>query len=165
MAIKKDKKRAIVSTFADILEKAGSVVFVQFDKLTVKDAQALRRTLRASEVGYKVGKKSLLKRALEAKGFSGEIPTLPGEIAVAFGTDPIAPAREVFGFQKDHKGLVTIVGGVYEGSYQDQDKMMSLATIPSREVLLSQIAWLLKSPMQRLAIAVNEVAKKTATSS
>ncbi len=159
MAINKDKKREIVSSFADILKTAQSVVFVQFDKLTVKDAQALRRSLRAQDVGYKVGKKSLLKRALDSHGYEGELPNLPGEIAVAYGTDPIAPAREVFSFQKDHKGLVTIVGGIYEGAYKDQVNMTALATIPSREVLLSQIAWLLKSPMQRLAIAVNEVAK------
>jgi len=165
MAITKEKKQSIVSSFTDILGGAESVVFVQFDKLTVKDAQALRRALRAQGVGYKVGKKSLLTRALNARSYDGVLPTLPGEIAVAYGTDSIAPAREVYEFQKTHKGLVSIVGGIYEGVYKDQASMLSLATIPSREVLLSQIAWLLKSPMQRLAIAVSEVGKAKATSS
>lgn len=159
MAINKEKKQSIVSSFADILSGSQSVVFVKFDRLTVKDAQALRRQLRASGVGYKVGKKTLLKRALDAHGYEGALPELPGEIALAYGTDPIAPAREVFDFQKGHKDMVSIVGGIYEGVYKDQATMLSLATIPSREVLLSQIAWLLKSPMQRLAIAVNEVSK------
>lgn len=159
MAINKEKKQSIVSSFADILSGSQSVVFVKFDRLTVKDAQALRRQLRASGVGYKVGKKTLLKRALDAHGYEGALPELPGEIALAYGTDPIAPAREVFDFQKGHKDMVSIVGGIYEGAYKDQATMLSLATIPSREVLLSQIAWLLKSPMQRLAIAVNEVSK------
>lgn len=160
MAITKEKKHAIVSSFADILANAQSVVFVKFDKLTVKDAQELRRQLRASGVGYKVGKKTLLKRALADHGYAGELPELPGEIAVAYGTDPIAPAREVYDFQKGHKEQISIVGGIFEGTYKDQGTMLSLATIPSREVLLSQIAFLLKSPMQRLAIAVNEVAKQ-----
>ncbi len=160
MAIKKDKKREIVSSFAEILSSAQSVVFVKFDKLTVKEAQALRRQLRASGVGYKVGKKTLLNRALDEHGFRVDLPGLPGEIAVAYGTDPLAPAREVYDFQKGHKDQIAIVGGIFEGSYKDQTTMLSLATIPSREVLLSQIAFLLKSPMQRLAIAVNEVAKQ-----
>lgn len=160
MAITKEKKQLIVSSFADILKNAQSVVFVQFNKLTVKDAQALRRALRAQGVGYKVGKKTLLKRALVAHGYEGDIPELQGEIAVAYGTDSIAPAREVYAFQKENKDVVAIVGGIYEGSYKDQTSMLSIATIPSRDVLLSQIAWLLASPMQRLAIAVNEVAKK-----
>lgn len=159
MAITKAKKQSIVASFSDILSNAASVVFVKFDKLTVKDAQALRRSLRAEGVGYKVGKKSLLKRALVSHGYKGELPDLPGEIAVAYGTDPIASAREVYNFQKMNKEFVSIVGGIFEGQYKNQADMLSLATIPSRDVLLSQIAWLLKSPMQRLAIAVNEVAK------
>ncbi len=162
MAITKAKKQEIVSSFSDILSSASSFVFVKFDKLTVKDAQALRRTLRTGGIGYKVGKKTLLKRALDERGYKGELPELEGEIAIAYGTDPIAPAREVYGFQKTHKDNVAIVGGIFEGAYKDQAAMLSLATIPSREVLLSQIAWLLKSPMQRLAIAIAAVAEKKA---
>jgi len=159
MAISKDKKQTIVASFTDMLKDAQSVAFVQFNKLTVKDANALRRALRASNVTYKVGKKTLLKRVLDDMGVKGEMPTLDGEIAVAASTDLLAPAREVYEFQKTHKDMVTLVGGVFEGTYKDQSAMLSIATIPSREVLLSQIAYLLKSPMQRLAIAVNEVSK------
>ncbi len=56
--------------------------------------------------------------------------------------------------------MLNILGGIFEGKFVDSTYMMELATIPSREVLLSKIAFLLKSPMQRLAIAVNEVSKK-----
>lgn len=160
MAISKEKKQSIVSSFSDILGSANSVVFVQFDKLTVQTSNAVRRALRAQDVGYKVGKKSLLKRVLQERGYTGELPELNGEIAIAYGTDAIAPAREIYEFQKSTKGAVTIVGGVFEGEYKDQSAMLSIATIPTREVLLSQIAYLLKSPMQRIAIAVNEVAKQ-----
>ncbi len=160
MAISKEKKQSIVSSFTDILAEATSVVFVQFDKLTVKSANELRRKLRASGVGYKVGKKTLLKRVLASKGYNGTLPELDGEIGIAYSTDLLAPAREVYDFQKANKNIVSIVGGVFEGEFKDKESMLSIATIPSREVLLSQIAFLLKSPMQRLAIAVNEVAKK-----
>ncbi len=160
MAITKEKKVSVVASFKDILAGAQSVAFVQFDKLSVKEATALRRQLRANGVAYKVGKKTLLKRVLADMNIQGTLPELKGEIAVAASADPLAPAREIFDFQKTHKDMVTLVGGIFEGTYKDQQTMMALATIPSREVLLAQIAFLLKSPMQRLAIAVNEVAKK-----
>lgn len=160
MAISKDKKQSIVASFKDMLTGAQSVAFVQFKGLTVKEANALRRSLRAEGVTYKVGKKTLLKRVLADLGISGELPELSGEIAVAASTDPLAPARVVYEFQKTHKEMISLVGGIFEGAYKDQSTMLALATIPPREVLLAQIAYLLKSPMQRLAIAVGEVAKQ-----
>jgi large subunit ribosomal protein L10 len=160
MAISKEKKQSIVSSFSDILGSSEGVVFVQFDKLTVATSNAVRRALRAADVGYKVGKKTLLKRVLQERGYTGELPELNGEIAIAYSADALAPAREIYEFQKSTKGAVTIVGGVFGGEYKDKEAMLSIATIPTREVLLSQIAFLLKSPMQRLAIGVNEVAKQ-----
>ncbi len=158
MALKKEKKAEIVSDLGASLKDAQSIVFVKFDKLTVAHVNALRRSLQKENVGYSVAKKTLLKRALGTKTVEGEIPPLTGQIAVAYGTDPIASARGVYEFAKTHKENISIVGGVYDGKYVDASMMTSLATIPSREVLLSQIAFLLKSPMQRLAIAVNAVA-------
>ncbi len=160
MALSKEKKQSVVASFSEILASASSVVFVQFDKLTVAQANALRRKLRAAGVGYKVGKKTLLTRVLNERGYEGELPPLEGEIAIAYGTDALAPSREVYEFQKTSKQAISIVGGIFEGRYQDKAMMLSIATIPPREVLLAQIAFLLKSPMQRLAIAVNEVAKQ-----
>ncbi len=158
MAITKDKKVSIVAEFKTMLDSAESVVFVNFHKMTVAQSGAFRRALRAEGVDFKVGKKTLLKRVLDTKGFAGEIPELNGEIGIAVAKDLLAPARVVYTFQKATKA-VELVGGIFEGSYKNKEEILAIATIPSREVLLSQIAYLLKSPLQRLAIAVNEVAK------
>ena len=157
MAISKEKKQSVVATFKEILAPAESVAFVKFNRLTVKDANELRRNLRAEGISYKVGKKTLLKRVLEEIGITGELPVLEGEIAIAASADALAPARVVYEFQKTHKDMVTLVGGVFEGGYKNKEEMMVIATIPSRVVLLSQIAFLLKSPLQRLAIAIDQV--------
>lgn len=141
---------------------AESVVFVNFKGLTVFDATNLRKALRADGSSYKVVKKTLLKRALDAKKIEGDMPELTGEVAIAYSADPIASARGVWAFQKDHKENISILGGVFQGKYMDKVAMEGIATIPPREVLLSQIAYLLKSPMQRLALAVNAVAQKKA---
>jgi large subunit ribosomal protein L10 len=160
MAITKDKKQSIVASFKDMLADAQSIAFVQFKGLSVKETIELRRKLRAEGVSYKVGKKTLIKRVLDDMGIAGELPQLDGEIAVAASVDQLAAPRGVYEFQKTHKDQVTLVGGVFEGAYKDKESMMMIATIPPREVLLAQIAFLLKSPLQRLAIAVNEVAKQ-----
>lgn len=160
MAITKQKKVSIIEDTTNKLKDAQSIVFVGFKKLSVKDTIELRRSLRAEGVGYGVVKKTLLKRVIESKGFTGTFPELDGEISIAYGTDALAPARLIHEFAKTHKEQVEIVGGVFEGAFMDKVQMIGVATIPSREVLLSQIAYLLKSPLQRLAIAVNEVSKK-----
>ena len=141
------------------IKGSESLVFVNFHGLKVSDETKLRTSLRAEGVNYKVSRKTLLARALKGKA-EGEIPELAGEVAIAYSKDAISSPREVYNFQKTHKGMLNILGGIFEGKFVNSAYMMELATIPSREVLLSKIAFLLKSPMQRLALAVNEVAKK-----
>lgn len=159
MAISKEKKHTIVATFNEALDSAQSVAFVNFHKVTVLQANALRRALRAQGVGYIVGKKTLLKRAMAEKGLTGELPPLEGEIAIAYSADLLAPAREVYNFQKANKNSVTLVGGIFEGKYQSQTEMVAIATIPPIETLRGMFLNVINSPIQRFAIALSEVAK------
>lgn len=160
MAITKTKKHSIVAEFTEIVENADALAFVQFDKLTVAEAIALRRALRQAGVGYKVGKKTLLKRVLAARGYTGELPELPGEIALAYSTDAIAPAREVYEFQKKFKDKITLVGGIFEGSFKNKTEMMAIATIPPLQTLRGMFVNIINSPIQRFAIALDQIAKK-----
>ncbi len=157
--LQKSKKEEIVKGLESAIKGSESLVFVNFHGLKVSDETKLRRELRAGGVGYKVSRKTLLARALKGKA-EGEVPKLDGEVAIAYSKDEIASPREVYNFQKTHKVIVlTILGGIFQGKFVGKEMMMELATIPSREVLLSKLAFLLQSPMQRLAIAVNEVSK------
>ena len=164
MALKKEQKIEIVDKLSKALSKAASVVFVNFKGLNVADATALRRNLRSMDIGYTVSKKSLLKRALSSKKFEGEIPSLEGEIAVAYpskdGVEDLAPAREIYNFHKDHKDSIRIAGGVFGGKYIDANAMLALATIPGREILIGQFVNLINSPIQRFAIVLNAIAGK-----
>jgi len=159
MAISKQKKSEILTTLEGNLKTAKTIVFVNFHGLKVSEITEVRRKLRESEVSYSVVKKSIAKKVLEKAGYKGDIPELSGELAIAWGADQIVPAREVNDFEKKFDKRISILGGVFEESFIDRDGMKAIASIPSREVLLSQIAYLLKSPIQRLAIAVSEVAK------
>src|SRR3989344_3081434 len=164
----KSKKIEMIKDLEETIKKSESLVFVNFHGLKVGDETILRRDLRNQGVGYKVSRKTLLARALKGKA-EGEIPELAGEVAIAyFPAEALAKAgskdgtiapREVYNFQKTHKGILSILGGIFQGKFVDGTYMTELAMIPSREVLLSKLAFLLKSPIQRLALAVNEVAK------
>jgi len=154
----KSKKEEIIKGLEKTASDSKSVLFLNFHGMNVTNETTLRRELRSKGVGYKVARKTLLKRAFSGKA-TGDMPELPGEVAIAFSEDSIAPAREVFTFSKAHQNILNILGGVFEGKFQNSAFMMELATIPSREVLLSKIAFLFNSPIQRLAIAMSEVAK------
>lgn len=160
MALTKQKKSEILVKVKDELANIGSLAFVNFDKFTVKDTIDLRRQLQAAGAKYMVVKKTLLKRVLADKNIEGTLPELGGEIAIAYGADMLTPAREVYNYGKDHKEvLVKIVGGIFEGGYKNAEDMISIATIPSREVLLSKFLNIINSPRQRFAIVLDAYAK------
>ena len=162
MPITLDKKKQLVAGLEGSLKDAKSVVFVKFDKLTVSNVNSLRRNLQKEGVGYVVAKKTLLKRALGTGKVLGEMPEMPGQIAIAYSSDLLAPAREVFNFQKGHKENVAIVGGVFEGKYMNASEMMSIATIPPLQTLRAMFVNLINSPIQRFAVVVNAIAEKKA---
>jgi large subunit ribosomal protein L10 len=131
---------------------------VKFDKLKVADANAFRRSLQKENIGYFVSKKTLLKRALGKEKITGELPALEGQVAIAYGSDLLAPAREVLSFQKTHKENLSIVGGVFEGKYMNASEMMSIATIPPLQTLRAMFVNLINSPIQRFAVALDQIA-------
>ncbi|MCI0542532.1 50S ribosomal protein L10 [bacterium] len=160
MAISKAKKAEILEKLSHVAKGAGSRVFVKFSGLSVADATAMRAALRAESVQYMVAKKTLLKLAFGRGAAEGEMPDLQGEIAIAYADDSLSPAREIYKFQKSLKDRIAIVGGIFEGKFADQALMLSIATIPGREVLLGQLVNLINSPIQGFAMALSEVAKK-----
>jgi large subunit ribosomal protein L10 len=134
-------------------------VYVSYKDLPVSKQEGLRKALFGEGMHYTVVKKTLWNRTVDAANISGTKPEVTGEMAIVWGDDLLAPARLAYNFAKENKKSFTISGGIWDGGYKSGAEMMSIATIPTREVLLSQLAYLLKSPMQRFAIAVSEVAK------
>ena len=124
----KSKKEEMIKELEGAIKNSKSLVFVNFHGLKVSDETVLRRNLRNQGVSYKVGRKTLLKRALLGKA-TGEIPELAGEVAIAYSKDAIASPREVYNFQKTHKGILSILGGIFEGKFVNGSYMMELATI------------------------------------
>lgn len=160
MAISKEKKEKIYKSVKEAVEKAKSVVFVNFHGLGVGETTDLRNKLREEGVKYVVAKKTLIKRALDDSKPEGEMPKLDGELALAYSEDLTAPARGVYDFQKKYKNKVAILGGVFEGKYMNQSAMTEIAAIPSTQVLYGQFVNLINSPIQGLVIALDKIAEK-----
>lgn len=162
MALTKAKKAELIDSYTNALKSAKSAVYVKFKGLPVGETSELRSSLFGEGIHYTVVKKTLWTRATQAVGIKGEAPQVGEELAVVWGDDLLAPARLAHEFGKTHKESFGILGGIFDGEYKDAAQMMAIATIPPREVLLSQLAFLLKSPMQRLAVGLGQVAAKKA---
>ena len=162
MALPRAKKAELIASYTDALKGAKSAVYVKFKGMSVHDTSILRDKLFSEKTHYTVVKKTLWTRAVNAVGIKGDAPAIEEELAIVYGEDLLTPARVSYEFSKEHKGVFAIMGGIFDGSFKSQSEMLSIATIPPREVLLSQLAYLLKSPMQRIAIAINAVAEKKA---
>ena len=161
MAIKKEKKREIVAKLTDALKDASSVVFVGFTKLTVADASKMRKQLSQAGVKYFVAKKTLLRLVLKQQGYEGNVPELPGEIAIAWTKDDvIAPARGVYEYGKKLKGALAILGGVFDGAFLDAKKMTEIAMIPPMLVLRGMFVNVINSPIQGFVVALDKISKK-----
>lgn len=156
--LQKSKKEEMIKDLEGVITDSKSVVFVNFHGMHVSDETALRRDLRNQGVGYKVSRKTLLKRALGGKA-EGELPSLTGEVAIAYSKDQTASSREVYNFQKTHKGTLNILGGIFEGKFMDGVNMMEIAMIPSREVLYAKFVNVINSPIQRFVVALGQIAK------
>jgi large subunit ribosomal protein L10 len=168
MAITKDKKREIVAKLNEAFKEASSISFVGFTKLTVANSSKMRKELAASGVQLYVAKKTLIRKALESQGYTGTIPELPGEVAVAWtsksdvGADLTAPVRGVYEFGKKLKGVLTLLGGVFENSFMDASQATAIATIPPMPVLRGMFVNVINSPIQGLVIALDKIREKKA---
>lgn len=160
-----EMKSVVVAEIAEKLEKASSVIVLDYKGLTVEQVTELRSQMREAGVEYKVYKNTLVRRAAKENGgeafanFNDE--QLIGPNAIAFGyDDPVAPARILKGFMDKNPDKITLKMGVVEGEFYDESKIVALASIPPREVLIAKLLGSLKAPMSNFVYLVNAIAKK-----
>ena len=157
MALTKEKKGEILSKLQKIVKDSVSIVFVNFHSLPVQESSLVRKALREKGIGYTVAKKTLTRKALSEGGIGGEMPEMPGELGIVYGTDSIEPAREIYGFQKKLEKKIQIVGGVFEGKFMNQAEMLVISQIPGLQTLRAQFVNLINSPIQGLVIGLNAI--------
>ena len=160
MSRTKTQKKEIVEKLDKLMSKAKTLVFVNIHGLKVEDATPMRKELTKNGVGFFVAKKTLTKKALEAKKYEGNMPDLIGEFGMAYGEDLIAPASGVYEFQKKLKDQIAIIGGVFENKFMTKDEMLAIANIPPVATLRGMFVNVINSPIQGLVVALNKIAEK-----
>ena len=157
---KVELKQPIVQEISENVKDAQSVVVVDYRGLTVDQDTKLRKELREAGVTYKVYKNTMMNFAFKGTDFESLAPVLEGPSAIAISKDDAtAPARIVAKFAENAPAL-EIKAGVVEGTFYDAAGMSAIATIPSREVLLSRLLGSMQSPVTNLARVLNQIAEK-----
>lgn len=157
---KVELKQPIVQEISEQIKDAQSVVVVDYRGLTVAEDTQLRKQLREAGVAYKVYKNTLVNFAIKGTDFESLSDVLEGPNAFAISTtDATAPARVIAKFAKTAPAL-EIKAGVVEGTFYDADGMKAIATIPSREELLSKFLGSIQSPIANFARVINQIAEK-----
>ena len=159
MAVTKAKKDEVIAKLESIKSEAKSVVFVGFKGLSVGNTSQMRKKLREDGVGYFVAKKTLLGRVF-GEGYEGDMPALPGEVAIAYSEDAILPAQGVRTFEKQFAEQLSILGGIFEGAFKNKAEMTEIASIPSLQVLRGMFVNVINSPIQGLVVGLNALAEK-----
>ena len=158
------QKQVIIDEIKEKLEKAQSLVVIDYIGTTVAEADAMRKKLREANVDYTVYKNTLFKRAIAGTPYEalGEGDTLKGSTALAFcEEDATASTRVLSKAIKEYKKMA-FKGGVVEGVVYDKNKIEEFASIPSREELIARFMGSIQSPMTKLALTLKAIAEKEA---
>lgn len=162
MPVTRKQKEGAVKKLKEKLGASSFIAFLNFHGLSVKKAMELRRALRKAGADYSVSKKTLLGVAVKDAGLELDKKILEGEIGAVFakGEDgALASSKEVANFARKNKDMLKIIGGFWQKAWIGADEIKRLAAIPAREVLLTQLAFMLSQPVASLARALQEVEK------
>lgn len=156
------KKAAVIDEVKDKVEGASAAVVTEYRGMTVAEISTLRRSLRQSGADFKVFKNTLVKRAIAGTPVEPMTEFLEGPTAIAFVSEDIsAVAKKLRDFSKATPALV-VKGGVLDGRALSVKDLLALADLPSREVLLAQLAGLIAQPMRQMASLMKAVPQNLA---
>ena len=159
MSLNRNEKAAVVKDVSEQVARAQTLALAEYRGLTVEHLNALRKLARERGVYLHVLKNTLARRAVTGTPFEVASGAMVGPLIYGFSEDAVAAAKVISDFAKGNDKLI-VKGGAYAGKPLDANGVKALAAIPSREVLIAQVAGLLKSPIQRLAGVLAALAEK-----
>ncbi len=159
MSLNRNEKATVVTDVSAQAARSQTLALAEYRGLTVENLNKLRVEARAKGVYLHVLKNTLARRAVAGTPFEVAQGAMVGPLIYGFSEDAVAAAKVITDFAKTNDKLV-IKGGAYAGKALTVDGVKALAAIPSREVLLSQLAGLLMSPIQRVAGVLAALAEK-----
>lgn len=156
-----EQKKQVVSDIAEKLKSAKSVVLVEYKGLTVEKVSELRNKCREAGVEYKVYKNTLMRFAFKELGYEDFNVNLEGPNAIALSfNDEVSAAKVTNDFAKTSNETLKIKAGIAEGKIMNAAEVVALANVPTREVLLGQLAGVLQGNIRNLAYMLDQISKK-----
>lgn len=154
-----NQKKEEVAKLAAEMKEAKLILLTDYRGINVTDVTELRTNLRNANATYRVIKNNITRRALQEAGIEGLDESLTGPTAVIMSNeDYLEPSKAIYEFSKNNE-YYKIKGGVIEGKVMSAEEIITLAKLPSREVLLSMLAGALLGNISKVAVALNEVKK------
>ena len=163
MAVTKAKKAEQIEKLSADLKGVDNMVLATFLKLTVNQDFELRKAVRNAGGKYAVVKNKLAERAAKGTPLEPALKSLKGVTSIAYTHgDPVALAKAIAAYLKDNNEQFSIKSGVVEGKLISPKEVAALATMPSKEQLMSKLLFLINAPAQRLVTALSAVGRNTA---
>ena len=148
--MKRSDKNDFVQNLKEELKNSSSVVVAHYAGLSVAETYNLRKEMRSNGAKFKITKNRLTKIALTGTPYESIEDLFTGPTAIAYSSDPVAPARVSVEFEKKFENF-KILGGSYEGEKIDNAKINFLATLPSLDQIRAKLLGLLNAPAQKIA--------------
>ena len=161
MSLNRNEKAAVITDVAAQVARSQTLALAEYRGLTVEHLNKLRREARDNGVYLHVLKNTLARRAVAGTPFEVVSESMVGPLIYGFSEDAVAAAKVMADFAKGNDKLI-VKGGAYAGKALNADGVKSLAAIPSKEVLLSQLLGLMQSPISRFARVLAAIAEQRA---
>lgn len=159
MGLNLNDKKAVVAEVAAQVADAQTIAIAEYRGIEVGDLTVLRRKARESGVYLRVLKNTLVRRAVAGTPFAGLADHMVGPLIYSVSADPVAAAKILSDFAKTNDKLV-LKAGAYAGKVLDKAGVQALASVPSREELLSKLLYVMKAPVTGFAVCLGALAKQ-----
>jgi large subunit ribosomal protein L10 len=159
LSLNRNEKQTVVTDVAAQAARSQTLALAEYRGLTVAHLDVLRKQARDKGVYLHVLKNTLARRAVAGTPFEVASESMVGPLIYGFSEDAVAAAKVISDFAKGNDKLV-VKAGAYAGKALDADGIKALASIPTKEVLLSQLLGLMQSPVSRMARVLAALAEK-----
>jgi len=156
VSLNRQQKAAKIEEVSVLVANAKSIVVAEYRGLDVESVTRLRSRARSQGVQLRVLKNTLARRAVIGTSFAGLADKLVGPLVYGFSADPVAAAKVLSSFARDHDKLV-VKGGAMPNYVMDDKGIKQLATLPSREELLARLMATMNAPIGKFVRTLNEV--------
>jgi large subunit ribosomal protein L10 len=158
----KGKKKEELDALKKDLENATNLFVAQFKGMSVSQDTELRQKIRGTNSKYRVVKNTLVRKAAEGTAAEGVAKEFDGSTAIAYNSnDPVSLAKALTAYAKTNP-LFVFKAGLVEGRVVNIGDIANIAAMPSKEELIAKLLFLINSPAQRIAVALNGVARNLA---